>query len=150
MVISYFSYDSIPDEAVLDGIIQLHKAIFNSSDDVKNKMDAKSNVIVLTAMKNSKVIGYKIGYELTPHMFYSWLGGVDPTYRKNGIASQLMSRQHSLLKEKGYRVVQTKSMNKWRSMLLLNIQNGFDVIDTYVDEKGLHKITLEKTLDNER
>ena len=31
-------------------------------------------------------------------------------------------------------------------MLILNIKNGFDVIDTYTDKKGLHKIILEKNL----
>ncbi len=37
-------------------------------------------------------------------------------------------------------------MNKWRSMLVLNIKNGLDVIDTYIDEKGLYKIILERKL----
>lgn len=37
-------------------------------------------------------------------------------------------------------------MNKWRGMLILNIKNGFDIIETYTDENGLHKIVLEKNL----
>jgi hypothetical protein len=37
-------------------------------------------------------------------------------------------------------------MNKWRSMLILNIKCGFDVIDTYTDENGRNKIILEKKL----
>lgn len=73
---------------------------------------------------------------------------MDANYRKRGIASELMKKQHQYLKESGYSVVQTKTMNKWRSMLVLNIKNGFDVIDTYIDEKGLHKIILEKKLIN--
>lgn len=57
-----------------------------------------------------------------------------------------MKMQHQYLKKNGYNVVQTKTMNKWRNMLVLNIKNGFDVINTYTDEKGLHKIVLEKYL----
>jgi predicted GNAT family acetyltransferase len=76
------------------------------------------------------------------------LGGVDTNYRKHGITSELMEKQHQYLKENGYNVVRTKSMNKWCSMLVLNIKNGFDVIDTYIDQKGLHKIILEKKLLN--
>ncbi|CAH0346701.1 hypothetical protein BCI9360_03046 [Bacillus sp. CECT 9360] len=59
-----------------------------------------------------------------------------------------MEKQHQYLKEIGYKVVQTKTMNKWRGMLILNIKSGFNVIDTYTDEKGLHKIILEKNLIN--
>lgn len=148
MNFDYFIFNSIPDEDVLDGIIELHKVIFGTSDDLINKMANKPKLLVITAMNDTKVIGYKIGYELDNNKFYSWLGGVDTYYRKHGIASELMERQHQYLKENGYSVVQTKTMNKWRNMLVLNIKNGFDVIDTYTDEKGLHKIILEKKLLN--
>ncbi|WP_218197355.1 hypothetical protein, partial [Pseudomonas sp. 2995-1] len=48
------------------------------------------------------------------------------------------------LREKGYSVVQTKTMNKWRNMLILNIKHGFDIIETTIDDNGLHKIVMEK------
>lgn len=80
--------------------------------------------------------------------FYSWLGGVDPDYRKHGIALTLMEKQHEYLRKNGYKVVQTKTMNKWRNMLILNIKNGFNIIETYTDDNGLQKIVLEKTLLN--
>lgn len=99
-------------------------------------------------MSGEKVIGYKIGYALDDTKFYSWLGGVDTDFREFGIGSTIMEKQHQYLREKGYSVVQTKTMNKWRSMLILNIKNGFDVMNTYKDEKGLHKIILEKNLKN--
>ncbi|MCP8616188.1 GNAT family N-acetyltransferase [Salirhabdus salicampi] len=142
----YTIFNSIPNPVVLEGILELHKDIFGTSDDLINKMKSKPNLLVITAKDNKKVIGYKIGYEIDRNKFYSWLGGVDTNYRKYGVASMLMKKQHQYLKDKGYNVVQTKTMNKWRSMLVLNIKNGFDVIDTYIDEKGLHKIVLEKNL----
>nr|WP_034746788.1 GNAT family N-acetyltransferase [Halalkalibacter wakoensis] len=138
----------MPDDHILDGMIELHKSIFDSADDLVSKMARKPKLLVVAALKEKKVIGYKIGYELDPTTFYSWLGGVDVTYRKHGIASKLMEKQHQYIKDNGYSVVQTKTMNKWRSMLILNIKNGFDVIDTYVDKNGLHKIVLEKKLRN--
>ena len=58
----------------------------------------------------------------------------------------LMKNQHQFLKEEGYRTVQTKTMNKWRSMLIFNIKNGFDVVNTQIDSQGIHKILLEKEL----
>lgn len=109
---------------------------------MKDKPQLSFNI----ALDIEKVVGFKIGYELDENKFYSWLGGVDPNYRKRGIALTLMEQQHEYLKGKGYQIVQTKTMNKWRGMLILNIKNGFDVIETYTDEKGVHKIVLEKVL----
>jgi hypothetical protein len=57
-----------------------------------------------------------------------------------------MKKQHQYLRDNSYYVVQTKTMNKWRNMLILNIKSGFDIIDTYTDKKGQLKIVLEKNL----
>ncbi|MET3698859.1 acetyltransferase (GNAT) family protein [Bacillus oleivorans] len=142
----YIIYQSLPSKDILNSIQNLHRTIFGSSDDLIKKMTAKPKLLMITTMEDDKVIGYKIGYELEQHKFYSWLGGVDPAYRNLGIASVLMEKQHQYLKQNSYNIVQTKTMNKWRNMLILNIKNGFDVIETYTDEKGRHKIILEKNL----
>jgi predicted GNAT superfamily acetyltransferase len=142
----YTIFKSIPDGDILEGILELHKDIFGTSDDLINKMTSKPQLLVITALYRKKVIGYKIGYAIDNNKFYSWLGGVETNFRKYGVASRLMELQHQYLKENGYNVVQTKTMNKWRNMLVLNIKNGYDVIDTHIDEKGLHKIVLEKKL----
>lgn len=148
MEIDYLIFDSLPDAFLLDSIVELHTEIFGAADNLIDKMENKSQLLVITAMSGEKVIGYKIGYALDDTKFYSWLGGVDTDFREFGIGSTLMEKQHQYLREKGYSVVQTKTMNKWRSMLILNIKNGFDVMNTYKDEKGLHKIILEKNLKN--
>jgi predicted GNAT family acetyltransferase len=146
MSIEYVTFHSIPADDVLEGIIALHKEIFGNTDNLKTKMNTKPNLVIMTAMDGQKVVGYKLGYELDQQTFYSWLGGVDAQYRKQGIASELMEKQHQYVKGVGYRVVQTKTMNQWRHMLLLNIKQGFDVMETYTDAKGVHKIILEKKL----
>jgi predicted GNAT superfamily acetyltransferase len=144
--IEYQTHHSIPNDRILEGIIKLHEDIFGTSNDLLIKMNLKPKLLVMTAMDGENLVGYKIGYELDENRFYSWLGGVKSDYRKKGIASTLMKMQHHYLKTHGYHVVQTKTMNKWRNMLVLNIQSGFNVIGTYTDEKGLHKIILEKNL----
>lgn len=146
MRIHYHQFRSLPTDHIVSGLVTLHQSVFGTSDDLITKMANKPEILIDIAMDDSRLIGYKIGYELDHHTFYSWLGGVDPEYRKQGIAAELMKQQHQTLKELGFKVVQTKTMNKWRSMLILNIKNGFDVIDTYTDAKGLHKIILEKKL----
>ncbi|WP_404427926.1 GNAT family N-acetyltransferase [Ureibacillus chungkukjangi] len=142
----YNIFESIPDKNILNEILNLHGAIFGYSDDLINKMSSKSKLLIITARDGERVVGYKMGYEITNDKFYSWLGGVNPLYRNQGIAASLMEMQHRYLKNSGYYIVQTKTMNKWRGMLILNIKNGFEIIETYTDENGLHKIVLEKNL----
>lgn len=146
MDIDYAVFQTIPDTHLLMGLIGLHESIFGESENLASQMASKPNLLVNIALKGQKVIGYKMGYSLDEKKFYSWLGGVDHLYRKHGVASNLMDKQHQYLREHGYKVVQTKTMNKWRSMLILNIKHGFEIIDTYIDNKGLHKIILEKIL----
>lgn len=146
MKFDYLIFNSIPNDDVLKRIKELHKLIFSTYDNFDNKISSKTKLLVIVAMDGKKVIGYKIGYEIDKDTFYSWLGGVNPDYRGQGIASTLMEKQHQYLKEKCYKVVRTKTMNRWRNMLVLNLKTGFDVVETYTDEKGLHKIILEKRL----
>ncbi len=144
------------DAQLLDRIAKLHESIFSASgnDELIEKIHRNASItninelLTIIALDGEQVIGYKIGYPLMgdQHTFYSWLGGVDATYRQQGIASMLMDAQHEYLRQAGYRKVQTKTMNRWRNMLLLNIQYGFDIVHTFTDARGLFKIVLEKEL----
>ncbi|XXM73145.1 GNAT family N-acetyltransferase [Lysinibacillus sphaericus] len=146
MEIDYSVIPSMPAGETLHEILKLHREVFGSGDDLIDRMKEKSKLLVIIAKQDKNVIGYKIGYALAPETFYSWLGGVSTDYRKHGIASRLLSLQHQFLIENRYHIVQTKTMNKWRDMLILNIKHGFDVMETYTDKKGRHKIVLEKKL----
>jgi len=147
--IDYEVYSCIPEKGILEGILDVHRVIFDPTDGFIEKLQNKPQLLFSVAFKGSKVIGYKIGYELTTEKFYSWLGGVHPDYRHLGVASKLMGVQHRYLEKEGYRVVQTKTLNKWHSMLILNIKSGFDITETYIDRHRNLKIVLEKELTKE-
>ncbi len=146
MQFEYHVYDKELPDTILIELKKLHQVIFNTSEDLEEKMSTKSNVQIIVAISDGKVIGYKIGYAIDKHIFYSWLGGVDPEYRGHGIASKLMDKQHQVLKELDYKIVRTKTMNKWRNMLILNIKNGFDITEVLTEDDGTQKIVLEKRL----
>lgn len=124
----------------------LHSTIFKSqsSDSIEEELNARPKFLILVALDDDRVVGYKIGYQDRETRFYSWLGGVYPEYRGKGIASELMRRQHEWCKVQGYMVIRTLTKNKWRDMLILNLRHGFDIVGTYTDEKGEPKIILEK------
>lgn len=66
--------------------------------------------------------------------------------RGQGIASQLMRKQHEKVLELGYSKVRTYGRNKRKTMLITNIHHGFDIVSTFIDDKGRHKIVFEKLL----
>ncbi|SDL87226.1 GNAT family N-acetyltransferase [Sediminibacillus halophilus] len=146
MNITYENVVNIPEDPILEGILLLHDSIFEDGDNLAEKITKRQQLLFTLAFDHDTVIGYKIGYPLDEKKFYSWLGGVNANYRNMGIASALMHHQHGYLREKGYDRIQTKTMNRWRSMLLLNIKTGFAITGTYLDTAGELKIVLEKEL----
>ena len=97
------------------------------------------------ALADGQVVGCKLGYERKPGHYYSWLGGVHPDFRGQGIARELMSRQHAWCQQQGYRRIRTQTYNRWRAMLLLNLHAGFDIVGTVQGSRGL-VLVLEKEL----
>ena len=144
-MIHYRTYFGMPEKESLRQILSLYELIFEvSSDKVGERMKKVDGLITLCAFHEERVVGFKVGHEDTSEEFYSWIGGIHLFYRKRGIASNFMEMQHRILKERGYKAVFTKTKNKWRNMLILNLRHGFDVIGTYTDSKGEPKIILKK------
>lgn len=101
---------------------------------------------LITAYIENQPVAFKLGYELNENDFYSWLGGVIPDYRRIGIAADLMKIQHEWCRESGYKKIQTKTQNRFRDMLLLNISYGFDIVGFHDSDEGGPKIVLEKKI----
>ncbi|KAB7725605.1 GNAT family N-acetyltransferase [Rudanella paleaurantiibacter] len=131
-------------------LVQLIARIFGGQlpEEAAAELDyqqARTPLLIGLAFDGPALIGYKIGYERKPGHFYSWLGGVLPTYRGQGIASALMTGQHDWCRQRGYHTLRTQTYNQWRSMLILNLRHGFDIVGTVQGTRGL-TIVLEKKL----
>lgn len=138
------SYEGRLSDEINEELSNVHNLIFNAKADLNEKLMGKESVLTLIAYQNYAIIGYKMGYEKDEGTFYSWLGGVKGEYRKQGIAQKLMDKQMAIVKSKGYQKVQTKTYNKWKSMLILNIKNDFQIVDCFKDSNNLEAIILEK------
>jgi predicted GNAT superfamily acetyltransferase len=138
-----------PNEEVQNEIFELYRAIFNSepNDEARERLSISRDILTLLAYNNNLPVGFKVGYRQDPDTFYSWLGGVLPEFRGNGLASQLMNRQHNWARSMGYKFIQTKTLNRWREMLILNLRNGFNITGTYVGKDGRLRLILEKSLE---
>jgi len=103
--------------------------------------------LILQANFEGKAAGFKVGYELDEGIFYSWVGGVLPMYRRKGIAQALADDMETWLLQHNYHTLRMKTHNRFKNMLLFAIGNGFDIIKVEEkDDPKFHRILLEKKL----
>lgn len=111
-----------------------------------SKFEFHSRFLLLLAYVDDKLVGFKIGYGQDSDLFYSWTGGVHADYRKQGIARELMIRQHEWCKNSGYQRIETRTRNKFPQMINLNLKQGFHIVGTFTDTDKEPKIILRKQL----
>lgn len=147
-MIEYLEIEGKPDEESFEKLIEFHASIFGEIDVEKFeiRIAEAEDLLTILAMEKGRIVGCKIGYKIAPEKFYSWIGGVDKNYRNKKIAHELMKRQHSRCIEKGCKIVQTKTKNSFKPMLILNLKSGFDITNVYRNSRNELKIVLEKDL----
>lgn len=142
------SHAGWPEAPVGPALRDLHALVFShpevSESALKSRLELQPKPLVLLAWHAHQLAAYKIGYERKQGHYYSWIGGVHPDFRRQGLAAELMIRQHDWCREQGYQTIRTHTKNKWRQMLILNIRHEFDIIGTLTDEYGEPKLILEK------
>ncbi len=135
--------------AQVPAVIPVMATIFGDGDrfeDLQQDAAEKPGLMVLLAWESDDCVGVKMGYRRNESTFYSWLGGVLPEARGQGVARRLMQAQHEWAAAQGYRYVTTETYNRYRGMLVLNVRTGFDVVGTQTDTKGETKIMLRRAL----
>ena len=91
--------------------------------------------------------GFKLGYRRGDVLLYSWLGGVAPELRGQGVASELMRRQHAEALANGYRFIETRTRAVNNPMITLNLRHGFHVEGFETDASGIAVVIQRKRLD---
>jgi GNAT superfamily N-acetyltransferase len=92
-------------------------------------------------------IAFKLGYAVTKTVYFSWLGGVDESFRRRGVASRLASYQHRQLAETGMRAVETRTRSSNNAMLIVNLKTGFQIVGVEADPYGRFVVLQRKELD---
>lgn len=106
----------------------------------------KTPHLILVAYDNQKPIGFKVGYERESG-FYSWMGGVIPSYRRRNIALKLALQQEQWARDQGYKSITFKTRNQHKNMLLFALRRGFQIIGfKEKDDITTNRILLSKVL----
>lgn len=101
----------------------------------------------LVAEVNGQMAGFKLGYQLDKLTFYSWLGGVLPAYRRDGVAQTLLTAQEAWARARGYQRVRVKTRNQFRGMLIMLLRNDYAIVGFEAQASAQeNRLLLEKSL----
>jgi GNAT superfamily N-acetyltransferase len=131
-------------------ITRLYNQIIRPPRDVESfqrRYRGRYNILQLVARMQDRPVGFFLGFELKPAVYFAWFYGVIPEFRRQGIASQLMEAVHSWAKQNEYESIRFECHNQHRPMLHLAIAMGYDIVGIRWDpDRGDNLVIFEKML----
>jgi len=137
-----------PDE--LPVIVSIFNQIIRPPRDVESfrrRFLGRYNILSLVARIQDRPVGFFLGFELKPTVYFAWFYGVLPEFRRQGIASQLMDAVHAWARQNEYESIRFECHNQHRPMLHLAIALGYDIVGIRWDpDRGDNLVIFEKVL----
>jgi GNAT superfamily N-acetyltransferase len=131
-------------------VVQLYNQIFRPARNIEafqRRHLGRHNVLQMLAQVNHRPVGFFLGFELKPKVFFAWFYGVLPEYRRQGIASQLMEAVHSWCRLQDYDAIRFECHNQHRPMLHLAIALEYDIVGIRWDpDRGANLVLFQKQL----
>ncbi len=131
-------------------IVELYNQIFRPPRDeefFRRRYLSRHNVLQMVAQVNQRPVGFFLGFELKPRVFFAWFYGVLPTFRRQGIASQLMDAVHEWARSNDYEALRFECHNQHRPMLHMAIALEYDIVGIRWDpDRGANLVLFQKTL----
>jgi len=131
-------------------IVELYGQIYRPAKDAeffRRRFLGRYNPLILIASVDERPVGFFTGFELKPTVFFAWLYGVLPDYRRVGIASQMMDAMHAWAAEHDYETVRFECHNQHRPMLHMAISQQYDIVGIRWDaDRGNNLVIFEKQL----
>ena len=127
---------SVIAENQLPMIVELYNQVFRppeTEDYFRRRFQGRYNVLAMLASLDSRPVGFIIGFELKPFVFYNWLTGVHADFRRKNIGRQLVESQAEWAKNHGYEYLRFEALNRHKPMVHLALATGFDIVGTRWD-----------------
>jgi GNAT superfamily N-acetyltransferase len=137
-----------PDD--LAEIVGLYNQMFRPPRDEEHfsrRYLGRHNVVQMIARVSERPVGFAVGFELKPRVFFLWFLAVLPAFRRGGVASQLLDAMHSWARQNDYESIRLECFNRQRPMLHLAVEQDYDIIGLRWDsDHGDNLILLQKQL----
>ena len=131
-------------------IVDLYNQVFRperDGDSFRRRFRGRYNTLQMVARIGEMPVGFFLGFELKPAVFFAWFYGVLPDHRRQGIASQLMDAVHDWARQNEYESIRLECHNHQRPMLHLSIELGYDIVGIRWDPDRCDNLVIfEKAL----
>jgi GNAT superfamily N-acetyltransferase len=131
-------------------ITKLYNQIFRpprEEEAFQRRYLGRHNVLQMIARIGDRPVGFFLGFELKPRVFFGWFYGVLPEFRRQGIGSQLMDAVHDWARGNDYESIRFECHNQHRPMLHLGIAQEYDIVGIRWDpDRGANLMLFQKTL----
>jgi len=140
----------IADERMLQEAVDLYNEIFRprrSREFFERRFRGRLNPLTLLAKQGNRSVGFWIGFEHKPGMYYHWLGAVVPELRRQGIARQLQEAQQAWARDHECEYIRCECLNHQREFIHFAVSAGYDVVGIRFDSTHMDNlIVFEKSL----
>ena len=134
-------------------IVDLYSQIYRPPRDIeffRRRFLGRYNALHLIATLDERPVGFFLGFELKPSVFFSWLYGVLPEFRRKAIASQLMDAAHDWARQHEYASIRMECHNQHRPVLHMGIALGYDIVGIRWDpDRQQNLVIFERSLAHE-
>lgn len=138
------------DPADVETLSHLFNSVFQPSrtaEHFQRRFEGRRSVLVLVARIEQDAVGFFVGFELKPDVFFGWLCGVVSDLRRTGIATQLMHSAIDWARTEGYETLRFECHNHARAFLHFGIANDFDIVGIRWDDSLQRNLVIfEKRL----
>lgn len=128
---------------------QIEEFVNPPEDEAYRKRLAGVDALILIASEGNRPVGFKVGYDRCrdKKVFYSWMGGVLSSHRRQGIATLLQVAMEEWCKKQGYSYLRFKTRNTHKQMILFGLSHGFFLQDMEKRPRVEdHRLIFEKRL----
>jgi GNAT superfamily N-acetyltransferase len=129
----------------LEEIVGLYNQIFRpmrDEEDFRRRYLGRHNVVQMVARIREEPIGFLLAFELKPRVMFLWFVGVLNNHRRQGAASQLIDAFHEWARQNEYETIRGECFNQQRPMLMLLLENEYDVVGVRFDTDHSDNLVL--------
>ncbi len=136
------------EEIQLAALNSLCQAVFGEFDPdyLARRWSSLSKPSLILAEVENEPIGFKLGYPISSKLYYSWLGGVVPASRRQGLGAAMSQAQHQWAAELGFQFVETRTRAENAAMIIVNLKQGFRICGFERNTEGADVIIQRKGL----
>jgi GNAT superfamily N-acetyltransferase len=143
----------IADEHLLPQVTEVYNLCFRpraATELFTRRFQSRHNVLTLLARVDERPVGFWVGFELKPGVFYHWLGAVIPEARRTGIASQLQDAMESWAREQDYEYLRCECLNAQKEFIHFAVSTGYTIVGIRWDStRSDNLIIFEKSVELE-